>query len=361
MPDGEFVPMQAAMGGAFIGVASGFFMILTANIAGNSGALKSFVLMRTSEPAAIAFVCGLITSGIIAARAMPDGTFEKPVPHGLSSLLGGITIGLGTYLGSGCTSGHGLCGLSRFSLRALVAVPTFVISAMVSAVFSAEPVDEVKISFVWPPAKLSSEVLLIGAYCGGVLGSLLLLGVATIRMCLPDLAEVPRKSLPVTVKAASGLWCGACCGVGLSFGGMVRPSTVQGGLNVLQPIDLTLWILFGTALVVTFILYRVAEGLGITQARVDAATPAKIDKSLILGAVLFGVGWGSTGFCPGPLIVSVAATPDALSPVECLIGVTLGMHAASALEGHEPSCAGPDAEARKASSNASSLPYHRMP
>lgn len=85
----SFVPVQAAIGGAFIGWASGSFMLLSGSIAGNSGALKAVVLARTQETAAIAFACGLVLSGALSGRLMPEHTFDMPEPNMLQ-FVGGV-------------------------------------------------------------------------------------------------------------------------------------------------------------------------------------------------------------------------------------------------------------------------------
>lgn len=96
--------------------------------------------------------------------------------------------------------------------------------------------------------------------------------------------------------------------MGLSIGGMVRPSVVTAALSPTK-VDLTLWVLFVTALVVTFGFYRVAEHvLHVPEA---SAPKGSIDAKLLTGASLFGLGWGSSGLCPGPHLVSLAAAPTA--------------------------------------------------
>lgn len=330
----SFVPVQAAIGGAFIGWASGSFMLLSGSIAGNSGALKATVLARTQETAAIAFACGLVLSGVVSARLMPAHTFDMPEPNMLQ-FVGGVVVGVGTYLGNGCTSGHGLCGLSRLSIRSVVAVPTFMASAVCTSVLVnwdwSVFTSDAKISFLWPPSNPTVEVLQLALTLASSLA------VPWLVLALCSWRSDGHASMHATLKGVIGLWCGATFGFGLAYGGMVRPSTVSGALNVAGTIDLTLWVLFMCALFVTFVFYRIAQAVGVPQACVrPGASAAKVDRSLILGAVLFGVGWGATGFCPGPLLVSAAAVPSTISPLACLLGVVLGVHAADALKQNEP-------------------------
>ena len=125
------MPLQACLGGLFIGAACGAYMILVGRIAGNSGVMKALVL-GPREPTKIAFLGGLMGGGALMKTLLP-GAFEAARAPSLAIALSGLAVGLGVALGNGCTSGHGLCGLSRFSLRSLAAVPTFMGVAIVAA------------------------------------------------------------------------------------------------------------------------------------------------------------------------------------------------------------------------------------
>lgn len=105
MSSGLFVPLQAVIGGTFIGIGSGSFMLLSGKIAGNSGALKAVALGQSSDIALLFFACGLALAGVACARLLPAYTFEMPTTD-VSQFIGGIVLGFGTYLGNGCTSGH---------------------------------------------------------------------------------------------------------------------------------------------------------------------------------------------------------------------------------------------------------------
>lgn len=124
----SFRPLEACIGGLFIGVACGTYMLLAGRIAGNSGALKSIIL-GPREPTKLAFAGGLIIGGVLIKRLLPTAFEVSPAPT-LLLAIAGLATGVGTAMSNGCTSGHGLCGLSRFSLRSLAAVPTFMAVAI---------------------------------------------------------------------------------------------------------------------------------------------------------------------------------------------------------------------------------------
>lgn len=121
----HFTPGAALFGGVLIGVAASLLMLSNGRIAGISGILGGLWPLRAGERAwRLAFLGGLLLAPWLYPLWAP-----LPVPEITASpgvlLLAGVLVGLGTRMGSGCTSGHGVCGLSRFSLRSLVATLTF--------------------------------------------------------------------------------------------------------------------------------------------------------------------------------------------------------------------------------------------
>jgi len=129
----NFTPLSGAIGGALIGLAAALLLALNGRIAGISGIVGGLLPPRAGDMGwRLLFVAGLAL-GALLLRIV--GGEPLAVPTGTSTLLlalGGVLVGFGSRLGSGCTSGHGICGLARFSPRSLVAVATFMGSAMVT-------------------------------------------------------------------------------------------------------------------------------------------------------------------------------------------------------------------------------------
>lgn len=300
-----FLPLQSMIGGVFIGTACGIYMLVASRIAGNSGMLKSLIL-GPRELTQATFVAGLLGGGAVMASLLPSA-FAAPPPPSLRLALSGLSVGLGVALGNGCTSGHGLCGLSRCSVRSLVAVPTF----MAAAIATATLLSGTGHAGFAPFGTTPDSVLRLCQQLAGALA----LALAPFAILKKGSAEH---------EAYAGLWSGSCFAVGLSVGGMVRPSVVTGALSPAL-IDLTLWTLFVTALVVTFCFYRVgAHVLGVKAASAWDKQPS-IDSQLLVGATLFGVGWGSSGVCPGPHLVALPAASFAAGPTLMLAFVGLGI------------------------------------
>lgn len=128
----EFTPVAALLGGGLIGAAAVALMATTGRIAGISG-----IAVRLLPPYAeaglagrIAFVLGIVVAPLVVALV----TGSVPVPRIEATMpvlaLAGLLVGFGAVWGNGCTSGHGVCGLSRLSMRSLVATAVFMASAI---------------------------------------------------------------------------------------------------------------------------------------------------------------------------------------------------------------------------------------
>ncbi len=130
----QFTPLASTVGGALIGLSASVMLLLHGRIAGISGIVGGVLERRAGDFAwRLVFVLGLVIGGVafavLAPERMTDGLGRGP---GVV-VLAGLLVGFGTRLGSGCTSGHGICGLTRFSPRSLVAVLTFMTTGAITA------------------------------------------------------------------------------------------------------------------------------------------------------------------------------------------------------------------------------------
>jgi len=125
--------MWALLGGILIGLAATFLMLLNGRIAGISGILSGVFFQTKGDMFwRIAFIVGLLAGGLVAPFI-----FQRPFVFELNAsmpmlLVGGFLVGFGTRMGSGCTSGHSVCGIARFSWRSISATITFILSAMLT-------------------------------------------------------------------------------------------------------------------------------------------------------------------------------------------------------------------------------------
>lgn len=122
----EAAPLAGLAGGLLIGLAAALMLLGAGRIAGVSGlAARAFGLSDGGAPrsAAWAFVLGLPLGALVAA--LLSGGVEARFTGFVPVVIAGLLVGFGTRVGSGCTSGHGVCGVSRFSQRSIVATLTF--------------------------------------------------------------------------------------------------------------------------------------------------------------------------------------------------------------------------------------------
>jgi hypothetical protein len=127
------MPLEGFIGGLMIGLAAAIMLLGLGRIAGVSGlTARATGIASSSTPRsiAIAFVVGLPLGGLIVSLATSG--IATTYPELAPLLIGGLLVGFGTRLGSGCTSGHGVCGLSRLSQRSIVATVMFMASGFVT-------------------------------------------------------------------------------------------------------------------------------------------------------------------------------------------------------------------------------------
>ncbi len=128
----EFNPYSGLLGGALIGLAATLLLWMNGRIAGISGIFGGLVVPRAGEFGwRLAFIGGLVVGGVLMAVATPESVVYDLDRSYAAIVVAGLLVGVGTRLGSGCTSGHGVCGLSRLSTRSLASVLTFILSGAV--------------------------------------------------------------------------------------------------------------------------------------------------------------------------------------------------------------------------------------
>ena len=124
----NFTPWASLSGGILLGVASALFILVNGRVLGVSGILGGLLSPKTGDAGwHIAFLLGLFSAPLLVGWLAPAGFVKAPtIDAGFAAIVAaGLLVGLGTRYGSGCTSGHGVCGLSRLSPRSLVATLAF--------------------------------------------------------------------------------------------------------------------------------------------------------------------------------------------------------------------------------------------
>lgn len=123
----HFTPWLSLGGGLLLGLASALFILVNGRILGISGIVGGLLTPLKGDTGwRIAFLLGMAASPLVASMVFPQALSAPRIDEDLTTLVAaGVLVGFGTRLGSGCTSGHGVCGLSRLSPRSLVSTLTF--------------------------------------------------------------------------------------------------------------------------------------------------------------------------------------------------------------------------------------------
>jgi uncharacterized membrane protein YedE/YeeE len=131
----NFTPVSAAIGGALIGLSSVLLMLLTGRIAGISGFFAGlFTVPSVVKTWCLAFVAGLVLVPVVLGSFGYVAAPPKLPSSWAVIVAAGLLVGLGTRLGGGCTSGHGICGIGRFSTRSIAATIVFMVTAVITVV-----------------------------------------------------------------------------------------------------------------------------------------------------------------------------------------------------------------------------------
>lgn len=298
------------LGGLAIGLTAFWNARLNGTVTGISGELGKAL---SGNAASTAFVTGLISAGIILKHIIPTPFTTDLLRHVpiSTTLLAGFLVGFGTKLGNGCTSGHGVCGLSRFSVRSLVSTITFMVTAMLTAtLFSSlsryrSPTDNTRLSqkqIALPPSTEFPWMLLI-----------LVLAFA-LPSILAVICQYTRKDsdCKLLLKQSIQYVLGMCFGGGLIISGMAMPSKTVAFLDLGSGAwDPSLLFVFVGALPIAIAGFRpIMHGTRPILTNFHSLpTRTDIDAKLVAGASLFGVGWGLLGLCPGPALVYLGAFP----------------------------------------------------
>lgn len=129
----HFTPVSSLLGGALIGLAASILLLFNGRVAGISGILGGALNPAPGDTLwRLMFLLGLVSAGAVGALLRPAAFVAGPVQSMSIIALAGFLVGYGTRLGNGCTSGHGVCGVSRLSPRSLLATATFLATGAIT-------------------------------------------------------------------------------------------------------------------------------------------------------------------------------------------------------------------------------------
>lgn len=324
--------------GILLGCIVASRMFIFGRVTGISGFLSGVVQLNKADSVGIntfvpsyerllklAFVGGLIGGGGIASRYL-NPCFEDWSSLPIQRLvIGGLFVGFGTTLGNGCTSGHGVCGISNLSLRSLVATCTFMGVAIIVAI-SCNTTSYLPVFNNTLSVDLSGEI--IGVCI--LLCSLLVLFSWKIREYLqvnkgdedPSKRLLWSRLLTFVLEVAFGIFFA----IAMAISNMTKLSATISFLDLRYWNPALAFIMGGSIFVasIAFAGINKAFNAPMLDSRfflISRRETKVVDLQLLSGATLFGVGWGLTGSCPGPALVNVGSgNIPPLIYAACIIG-----------------------------------------
>ena len=128
----NFTPLSATIGGVIIGCAVVLFFLTTGRLAGISGIFANAIFNKINRSSNLFFLLGLFL-GPLGYYFFSNATIHFEITNSyILVIIAGILVGLGTRMGGGCTSGHGICGISRFSIRSIIATISFIVTGFIT-------------------------------------------------------------------------------------------------------------------------------------------------------------------------------------------------------------------------------------
>jgi uncharacterized membrane protein YedE/YeeE len=332
---------SAAAGGALIAASSTLLMALLGKTAGCSGVLGAALTARDGAAPAgwrASFLAGLVGAGALLNALHPAvfgvaAAAASPQLSAPAAVVAGLLVGVGTSMGSGCTSGHGICGLPRLSPRSAVAVATFMATGALAAVATRGGSAALTALALAPAGAAASALPLLPAGAAALVPTALAVaGAAAVfraRWFAAPGAGAGGRDHDAPTAHAAALLCGLVFGAGLGLSRMTDPQKVTSFLNpwAAGGWDPSLAGVMGAGVLINLVTFRWLARAGarpilagaVRAAETECATLAdalpmgacaknsRVDAPLVLGAALFGLGWGLSGVCPGPSIVSLPA------------------------------------------------------
>jgi len=290
----------AILGGALIAISSSLNLLFNGKITGMSGIFFGLISFEKNAMWKLAFLNGMLIMSCGMKKFIHNSYYNSTEEFlGDISILGLIIsaflVGFGTKLANGCTSGHGVCGIPRLSMRSIVAVTLFMASGFgISTLRNYYPFFN-KGNLV----KLASD-----------LNTPLIETIFLILLCLKFLILLFRciykNDYIKGMEFILSFIFGGIFSAGLIISGMCKRTKIINFLTISSNWDISLLYVMLSAVIINLITFNYIIKIKekpILNDSLQLPTNKDINASLIIGSLVFGIGWGIGGLCPGPALV----------------------------------------------------------
>jgi uncharacterized membrane protein YedE/YeeE len=322
-------------GGSLIGLAASILLLGCGEIMGASGITSSYLMhpMRTYQSDSQKWKILFLAAFCIAANLLgythgaDTSATNGPFITNFSFAVGGLLTGFGTKLSQGCTTGHGICGMARLNQRSIVGALSFMSFGFITSSVLGSRFNIFRAS---APMFTPNRITSVFAYL--VVGTLMYFSIQIIRPKSANCELADAENMPVETsslkqniemksdiikKAPFAVLSGAVFALGLDVSHMIDNRKILNFLDVTGikkgEWDPSLAFVMASGVIISGMSYQYIGGFNhiiqnplrlmkVSFSKADFNIPAGLsaDKKLFVGAVVFGVGWGVAGFCPGP-------------------------------------------------------------
>ena len=347
--------LDGFLGGLILGVGSTLLMYTHGRTVGISGITEGMLFFKSGDDKkwCYTFTLGMLVAGGILSIIRPKSFSNASDLTEGAVVFAGIIVGFGTRMGSGCTSGHGICGLSRRSPRSLAAVCTFMATGVLSASIFRETALEVLV--MRPHNEISEgdvDSCIYMTFLPMILTGIVIILLFSTNQWLINLIQPNSSAIATTINSDNNqkqfvdtntisdidvidnswkhffiehgiaLFVGLIFGLGLGLSGMTNPNKVIDFLNFAgsNGWDPSLAAVMGGGVLFNIFSFHIMSrkehnpllSVTITKQLSEIVKTGfhidnmKIDYKLIIGSALFGLGWGLGGICPGPGFVAIS-------------------------------------------------------